>query len=358
MDVTELVLRRSNIAGFALAASACLFAQSATAAPSTAPTDTGPAGRSLSALARPEPVTPPRALALPFAPTAEPDPDWLSTGIAAFLSEAMAATGHRIVEPEERLDALEEAGLDDEPQVPLAAGCALARQLGARYLVSGTWEARGTRVSIVGRVYDVERLKLVRESTSAGQAGTLGSLLGSLALDLTGAAGREPRAHAALDSLASASSAALAAWMQATAEPDLAPQHLAAALEASPQFVPAMLALADSHLDAGRPELVAPLLAQLPATASLQQHARSAALRGRALLATGNARAAVDMLTDAVSAWPEREPLLWLGEAQLASADRAGAALTAKRLLEQVAEDQDALDLQRRASGQSADPPL
>jgi Flp pilus assembly protein TadD len=93
----------------------------------------------------------------------------------------------------------------------------------------------------------------------------------------------------------------------------------------------------------------------VPSTASDHHRARARLLEGRALLALGDTKGALAAIGDSVRMRPEVSALLWLGEAQLASGDKAAAVATAHRVLDAVPDESHALELIDRAEGRSDD---
>ena len=224
---------------------------------------------------------------------------------------------------------MDDIGLADEPRVPLAAACSIARRLGARNVVTGSWRSEGSRLTFQARMIDVRRMKQVRTGSATGHVSTLGSLLGELVLDLAGDGARQTVARQEIEALSTTRQEALMGWMQAAAEPESAPALLGSALQAKADFVPAILDLAEVDLDAGKAEDVPKLLAALPPAVPPHQRSRQRLLEGRALLALGDHGGAVAALRDAVKDRPQPDWLMWLAEAQLAASDRERATIAA-----------------------------
>lgn len=274
-------------------------------------------------------------------------PDWLGEGAARYLSEALGLAGYRVIDEEDRRSALQEAGLAQASRLPRASALMLARQVGARFVVTGRWSIRGGEVHLAARAVDVAELRLVREVESSG--GSPERALETLAERLTGEAGRVSGVHRSLAELGRTSPAALAGWMQAAAEPELVLEHLRAALADEPGFEPARLALGEALLDAGRPEEVGRVLEGVSDSRARHRRARAQALEGRLALALGDQDGAVRALEAAARELPETGTLLWLAEAQLAAGDSAAAGLTVQQALAQSPSDEGALELLARA---------
>jgi tetratricopeptide (TPR) repeat protein len=291
-----------------------------------------------------------RTLVLPFAARGDAEPAWLSAGIAAFVAEGLALADASVVSRDERAAALDEAGLADEPRLMLATACRLAAQLGAGRVVTGTWTSEGSRFDVTARLIDVRSMRLLRQAASSAHLSGFGPSLATLVTALSGDDPGASVGRPALEALAGSPSLALMAWMQAAGEPDVAARHLEAALQASPSFVQALLDLAEVHLDEGRPELAAQLVGRVPAAAAAAAQRRAQVLEARVALAEGEAVRAVTLLVGVASARPDREPLLWLAEAQLLAGQREAAAATARRILAQVPEDAEAQELLERAA--------
>jgi hypothetical protein len=292
-----------------------------------------------------------RVLVLPFVSEEAAEPAWLSAGLAELVSEGVRLVGYRTVEPESRDALLLDLGLASAPRMSVASACVAGREAGARIVVTGSWSTdAGQGLRVKARALDVERVHLLREAEAAGPLSAAGPVLSRLLLGLTGEAGRAPEGRRQLERLLAAPCPALLAWMQAAGEPEIAEEHLVAALEVDGDFTPALLALAEHHLDAGEPEDVGRLLARMTAGASRSQQARARLLEGRAMLALGDLPAAVAQLDEAATLHPDREPLLWLAEAQLAAGDATAAAASARRALDVSPGDSHALDLLERAA--------
>lgn len=297
----------------------------------------------------PSPTAPPLVLVLRFAPASTPDPDWLSAGVAAFMVEGLELSGYRTVDPEAREEALEQVGLAEEPRITLASACEIARRVGARYVVTGTWRADATRLDFMARLIDVQRLKIVRRGSSTGHVSTMASLLGQLVLGVAGDGARAVSARHGIEALATTKQEALLPWMQAAAEPEAALTHLDVALKADPVFAPALLDLAEARLDAGEPDAVPRILATVPGGGPETRRSRLRLLEGRALLALGDHSGAIMAISDSVRLSPQPDRMLWLAEAQLAAGQRDAAKETAGRVLSVLPGDQHALDLVEQA---------
>jgi len=281
-------------------------------------------------------------------------PDWLSDGAACYLAEALSLAGYRVVDQEDRRAVVHEAGLAGAPRLPGASALVLARQVGARFVVTGRWSIEGGRIRLTARAVDAVGLALVR--VAEGEGSSPERALEQLAARLTGEAGRAPGVRRHLGELARTSPAALAGWMQSAAEPESVIEHLRAALRLEPAFEPARLALAEALLDAGRPEEVGRVLDELTNSEARHRRARAHALEGRLALAMGDQEGAVRSLTAAALELPETGTLLWLAEAQLAAGDSASAGRTVQQALAQSPSDEAALELLARARSPAGRP--
>lgn len=300
------------------------------------------------------PLPPPLVLVLPFTAKGEAEPDWLSWGIAEFVGEGLSLAGFRVVAPEAREEALGATGLDAEKRLTLASACELGRRVGAKHVVTGTWRSESSKLSFTAKIIDVQRLKLVREGSASSHVSLIAPALGGIILDLTGDAGRMPAARRELEKLSGLPQESLMAWMQASAEPDNAAQHLQEALKTWPSFVRARLDLAEAWLAASRPEAVPAVLLPVPVDAALPHRARAKVLLGRATLAMGDAAGALPLLFEGASLDPQPEYVLVVGEAQLATGDREAARDSARRVLAMLPDDEHALDLLEQAEGRGA----
>ena len=326
---------------------ALILATPAAAAPSRAAASAAPETAPL----------PPIVLVMPFTPIGDVDPDWLSAGVSEFLAEGLEAAGYRTVDTDARDEAMDDVGLAEEPRVTLASACGIARRLGARHVVTGSWRSEGSRLTFQARMIDVRRMKQVRTGSASGHVSTLGSLLGKLVIDIAGDGARQPVARQEIEALSTTRQEALMSWMQAAAEPESAVALLGSALQARSDFVPAILDLAEASLDAGKPEGVPKLLAALPPAVPPHQRSRQRLLEGRALLALGDHDGAVRALRDAVKDRPQPDWLMWLAEAQLAASDKDAARETAHRVLAVLPEDAHAHELLDRIDDQAEGAP-
>ena len=286
-------------------------------------------------------------LLLPLTGPEDAEPDWLGAGAARYLGEAVRLAGYRVVDEEDRRAALHEAGLLDARRVTLASAVVLARQLGARYVISGEWapEPPGLRLSV--SAVDARDLSLLRRAEAF--AGRPEVALAELAVTLTGEAGRGAVARRGLEELARTTPAALNGWLQAAAEPEQAEGLLRSARSAAPDFEPVRLAWAEYLLDAGRIDEAGPALDGLSRSSVRHRRARALALEGRLALALGQHDEAVRRLGESSEALPETGTLLWLAEAQLAAGDSMGAGRTVQQALAQSPTDEAALELLARA---------
>lgn len=287
-------------------------------------------------------------LVMPLTRSGSAEPDWLGLGSARYLAEALRLAGYRVVDEGERAAALQQAGLSTDSRLPRASAVMLARQLGARFVVTGRWRQQGGRLAFSARALDVERLQLVREveaaSTHAERA------IAELAEKLVADDG----ASRQLGAMAKTTPATLAGWMQAAAEPEQGLEHLRAALRLDPDFEPARLARAEALLDRGRVDEARALLVGLTRSDARHRRAQAMVLEGRLALATGERDEAVRALTAAAHELPETGTLLWLAEAQLAAGDSEAAGRTVRQALAQSPSDEGALELLARARREGA----
>jgi tetratricopeptide (TPR) repeat protein len=293
-------------------------------------------------------------LVLPFTNKGTSEPDWLSWGFAEYVGEGLALAGYQVVDDEERQGALVDVGLDDQPRLTLASACELARRLGARHVVTGEWTSASSHISFTARVIDADRLRLIRESSASTHVGQLIPELARMVADLAGDAGRGPAAKRDLEVLASAKPEALMAWLEAAGEREDAVQHLSAALEADPTFMPARLDLAERHLDESEPEIAAKLLDPIPVDAALYHRARAHLLAGRAAIAMDDASGALVSIGEALKDLPRPEWLAWKAQAQLLAGQRDAARETAQRVLADCPNNDLALDLIDQLDGGGA----
>ena len=329
---------------------ACLAASTALATPAprdAAPPRTAPAGSARTTAPAPAPLV----LVLPFAAKGDAEPDWLSAGSAEFVGEGLSLSGYRIVDPDAREEALDAQGLDQEKRLTLATACDLARRVGARYVVTGTWRSEASKLSFTARMIDVQRLKLLRQGSASAHVSLIAPALAGVAVDVAGDGGRTPAAHHEIEKLAAVQQDAIMAWMQAAAEPDNAIEHLQAALAADPGFTRARLDLAEAYLEGDRAQQVPGTLQGVGVEAALAHRARAKVLLGRATLAMGDEKAGIALLKEGVDLDPQPDHLLSLGDAQLAAGQKEAARDLAKRVLAMVPGDEHAQEIVDQAEG-------
>lgn len=331
---------------------AVLAASTALATPAPAPRDAA-SPRAPSSVTRraAEQALAPLVLVLAFAAKGDAEPEWLSAGSAEFVGEGLAMSGFRVVDPDAREDALDAQGLDQEKRITLASACDLARRVGARYVVTGTWRSEASELSFQARMIDAQRLKLLREGSASAHVSLIAPALAGVALDIAGDAGRTPAARHEIEKLAALKQDAIMAWMQAAAEPDNAAEHLQVALAADPGFTRARLDLAEAHLDGDRASSVPATLQGVGVDAALAHRARAKVLLGRATLAMGDEKAGIALLQEGVALDPQPDHLLSLGDAQLAAGQKEAARDLARRVLAMVPGDEHAQDIVDQAEG-------
>lgn len=132
-----------------------------------------------------------------------PSTNWIGTGLAVALGEALTTGGVFTVPFEDLRSYAEQAGLVESPKFTLPAQVGLARQIGAGTLVAGTYEATGETVSVHLQVYsvagDLKRLASLEESQDLSQLLALtqkleGALFKTLGREWTPPAQVSPRA--------------------------------------------------------------------------------------------------------------------------------------------------------------------
>ncbi len=121
-----------------------------------------------------------------------PSTNWIGTGLAVALGEALTTGGVPTVPFEDLRSYAEQAGLVESPTFTIPAQVGLARQIGAGTLVAGTYEVAGEAVAVHLQVFsvagDLKRLASLEESQDLSQ---LLALTQKLEGDLFKTLGRE-----------------------------------------------------------------------------------------------------------------------------------------------------------------------
>lgn len=185
---------------------------------------------------------------------------WIGTGLVVALSEALTQNGVPTVPFEDLRSYYEQAGLVEQPAFTLAAQLGMARQIGAGYLVGGTYEATADSLAVNLHLYalsgDLKRVASFQESQNLQE---LLALTGKLSQDLSGALGRSwnpppPVSPQAFESYIRG---------RITEDPTLQEVFFRKALEVQPDYYDAMCYLALVLRESGRISEATTLFVQL-----------------------------------------------------------------------------------------------
>jgi tetratricopeptide (TPR) repeat protein len=185
---------------------------------------------------------------------------WIGTGLVVALSEALTQNGVPTVPFEDLRSYYEQAGLVEQPAFTLAAQLGMARQIGAGYLVGGTYEATADSLTVNLHLYalsgDLKRVASFKESQNLQE---LLALTGKLSQDLSGALGRSwnpppPVSPQAFESYIRG---------RITEDPTLQEVFFRKALEVQPDYYDAMCYLALVLRESGRISEATTLFVQL-----------------------------------------------------------------------------------------------
>jgi hypothetical protein len=185
---------------------------------------------------------------------------WIGTGLVVALSEALTQNGVPTVPFEDLRSYYEQAGLVEQPTFTLAAQLGMARQIGAGYLVGGTYAATADSLAVDLQLYalsgDLKRVASFKESQNLQE---LLALTGKLSQDLSGALGRPWNPPAPV------SPQAFESYIRGriTEDPTLQEVFFRKALEVQPDYYDAMCYLALVLRGSGRISEATTLFVQL-----------------------------------------------------------------------------------------------
>ncbi len=192
-------------------------------------------------------------LVMPFERTGgDPPSAWLGEGIALIVTDTLRLLGVDALSRDERVAMFE--------QLDLAAGASLSRATtlraaevsGAAWLVVGSFEVTGERLTVQARVID---LRAGRQGPELVESASLGDLfgLGDRLARRLGLGGRSAGADAAVGAGAPPALEAFEAYVKGLLAETAASQHrfLERALEAAPAYDRARLALWRVHSEQG-----------------------------------------------------------------------------------------------------------
>jgi tetratricopeptide (TPR) repeat protein len=111
--------------------------------------------------------------------------DWIREAAPEILNSRFASAGFLPLSREDRLYALDHLGLPEGFQPSRATALRLAQTLDADYILTGSYNATATTLTLKSRIVDVGKLRLSEEISVSGEISQLIPLLNSLAWRLT-----------------------------------------------------------------------------------------------------------------------------------------------------------------------------
>lgn len=216
--------------------------------------------------------------------------DWIREAAPEILNSRLASAGFFPLRREDRLYALDHLGLPDTFRPSRATVLRLAQTLDADSVVIGSYQVKGTTLTLKARIVDVPQLKISEEITVTGELPQLIPLLNSLAWRITrkldpsfGVAEETFRASGAKLRLD-----AFEQYVRGITEPDAKERlrHLKKATELSPDFTEAWLATGKLQFAGQQYEEAAVSFAKVKRGDPAELEA--AFYRGLSLMFTGN----------------------------------------------------------------------
>jgi len=172
--------------------------------------------------------------------------DWIREAAPEILNSRLTSAGFLPLSREDRLYALDHLGLPEAFRPSRATALRLAQTLDADSIVIGSYQARGTTLTLKARIVDVPRLKISEEIAVSGEISQLIPLLNSLAWRITRKL--DPGFGVAEETFRVAGAKlrldAFEQYVRGITEPDAKERlrHLKKATELSPDFTEAWLA--------------------------------------------------------------------------------------------------------------------
>ena len=172
--------------------------------------------------------------------------DWIREAAPEILNSRLTSAGFQPLSREDRMYALDHLGLPETFRPSRATALRLAQTLDADSIVIGSYQTRGTTLTLKARIVDVPRLKISEEITVSGEIAHLIPLLNSLAWRITRKL--DPSFGVAEETFRVAGAKlrldAFEQYVRGIAEPDIAERlrHLKRATDLSPDFTEAWLA--------------------------------------------------------------------------------------------------------------------
>jgi Tfp pilus assembly protein PilF/TolB-like protein len=230
--------------------------------------------------ARPAAETPrPRVvLTFPFENTGqEASIEWLSEGLAELTIERLNGQGYYLLSRQQRLDALERAGLPVSTRFSRATMLKLGEEADADEVIFGQYSSDGTMLTITGRVLHLSPPSLSPEFSQSGLLSDLMSiharLAGQLFCALTPAGpdgddcgSSSPEILAFAAKLSAVAPAAFEAYIRGVTDSkeDVRLRHLRQAARLEPKWDAPALAIGDTYFARRNCEMALPWLTRVP----------------------------------------------------------------------------------------------
>ena len=221
-------------------------------------------------------------LTFPFEDTGEDASlEWLSEGLAELTVERLNGRGYYLLSRQERLDALETAGLPVSPRFTRATMIALGEDVDADQIIFGTYSSDGNTLTISARVLHLSPPSLSPEFSQSGResdlmsiharlAGQLHCALASARPGAPGCGPDDPAVSAFAAQLASPSPAAFEAYIRGITDSndDARLRNLRDAARLQPQWDAPAFALGDAYFTRRECELALPWLTRIPSASA------------------------------------------------------------------------------------------
>jgi Tfp pilus assembly protein PilF/TolB-like protein len=218
-------------------------------------------------------------LTFPFEDTSEEtSPEWLSEGLAELTIERLNGRGYYLLSRQERLDALETAGLPVSNRFSRATMLKIGEEADADEVIFGSYSSDGTTLSVTARVLHLSPPSLSPEFSQSGALSDLMSIHARLAGQLSCALAparpgapacgvTNPAVVAFVAQLSAPAPAAFAAYIRGITDSndDARLRNLREAARLQPQWDAPAFALGDAYFTRRNCEMALPWLTKVPA---------------------------------------------------------------------------------------------
>ena len=251
-------------------------------------------------------------LVLPFDNgTGQPSLEWIREAAAVLLSSRFSSAGFDPMSRADRMYALDHLGLPQGFHPSRASSLKLAETLDADSIVVGSYVMDGTDIVAEARIVDVPHLRMGDAVTARGPMSGMIDVFDSLAWKLTRQL--DPRISMAEETFIAAGKGlrlnAFEQYIRGITEPDQAERlrHLQLAVQQSPEFGPAWMALGREDYNGQQYEQAAEAFAKVDKSDA--DGLEASYDRGLALLFLGNYASAEKAFADVAQTLPLAEVL-------------------------------------------------